>query len=335
MLAVSCRCPCQCVFSPCIAEPDMDPSVWTDRNVTFKPSESSYDIDITCPIRPLVNHPQLYTYEWRLRFSRIPDSNSPDLTVAIEPSSSFYQCEVNIQHGPDASREYDGSEIYIETFSKLLGINCVCQCVCCISIHTYITEPWAGLNVLSFSLSHTHSHHTQTLPLPPLLSSTLHSFLSPSLSDSLSLSLSHTHTITLSPPLSLPLTAVLAALEGNLTSVTIGNSTNLSCPFSSGTEFDIYWTVDDDRYNCDNSDTRDGGISCTNSTDPLSQSILSIEDTNSLGAGNHAVQCVLEQTIPDNFKNDLSFRTELNDLTEMSMSATLMIIDPFGECVCE
>ena len=138
---------------------------------------------------------------------------------------------------------------------------------------------------------------------------------------------------TLSP--SLPLSAVLANLEGDLsdTSVTIGNPTNLSCPFSSGTDFDIYWTIGDDRYDCDISDTPDGGISCTNSTAPLSQIILSIEDTNSLGAGEYPVECVLEQTIPDNFKNDPSFRTELNSLTEMSRSATL-IIDPSCECVC-
>ena len=119
---------------------------------------------------------------------------------------------------------------------------------------------------------------------------------------------------------------MLAALEGNLndTSVIIGNSTNLSCPFSRGTDFDIYWTVDGQQYDCDISDTPDGGISCNNST-PLSQSILSIEDTSSLGAGGHVVKCVLEQTIPDNFKNDSSFPTELNRLIEWSRSATLMI----------
>ena len=129
---------------------------------------------------------------------------------------------------------------------------------------------------------------------------------------------------------------MLAALEGDLndTSVIIGNSATLSCPFSSGTEFDIYWTVDGDRYDCDISDTPDGGISCTNSTAPLSQSILSIENTTSLGGGSHMVECVLEQTIPVNFRNDPSFRTVLNSLTETSRSATLMIIDPSGECVC-
>ena len=127
---------------------------------------------------------------------------------------------------------------------------------------------------------------------------------------------------------------MLAILEDDLndTLLIIGNSTKLSCPFSSGTDFDIYWKVDGDRYNC--TDTPDGGISCNNSA-LLSQSILSIEDTNSLGAGNHVVQCVLEQTIPNNFKSDPSFRTGLNCLTEMSMSASLMIIDPSGECVCE
>ena len=128
---------------------------------------------------------------------------------------------------------------------------------------------------------------------------------------------------------------MLAALEGDLhdTSVIIGISTKLSCPFSSGTDFDIYWTVDGDRYDCDISNTPDGGISCNNS-DPLPQSILSIEDTTSLGGGGHMVECVLEQTIPVNFRNDLSFRTVLNSLTETSRSATLMIIDPSGECVC-
>ena len=118
------------------------------------------------------------------------------------------------------------------------------------------------------------------------------------------------------------------------TSVIIGSSTFLFCPFSNGTDFDIYWTINGHQYDCDTSDPPDGGISCTTCA-PLSASILSIEDTNSLGAGNHVVQCVLEQIIPDNFKNDPSFRTELNSLTERSSSATLLIIDSTGECVCE
>ena len=50
--------------------------VRTVRNVTFQPSESLYNITISCPIRPLVNHPQLYTYEWELRNIGITDSNS-------------------------------------------------------------------------------------------------------------------------------------------------------------------------------------------------------------------------------------------------------------------
>ena len=115
------------VFSLCIiAEPDMDYSdVKTVRNVTFQPSESSYNINISCPIWPLVNHSELYTYEWELQNIGIPGSNSPDFTVAIEPSfslSSFYQCEVNIQHSPGARRRYKGSEISIRTFGKLFGI---------------------------------------------------------------------------------------------------------------------------------------------------------------------------------------------------------------------
>ena len=190
-------------------------------------------------------------------------------------------------------------------------------------------------------LSHTN------FPTHPCLSS-LSYCLPPSISLSLSLFLSLSLCVCLAYKhcLSLPLTVVLAALEGDITliigdtsviisdiAVIFGSSANLSCPFSNGTDFDIYWTVDGHQYDCDNiSDTRDGGISCTNSA-PLSQSILSIEDTNSLGAGNHVVQCVLEQTIPDKFKNDSSFRTELNSLTETSRNGTLMIIDPSGECV--
>ena len=49
-----------CFLSVIIAELDMDYSdVRTVRNVTFQPSESSYNIEISCPIRPLVNYPHL------------------------------------------------------------------------------------------------------------------------------------------------------------------------------------------------------------------------------------------------------------------------------------
>ena len=121
----------RCVFSLCtIAEPDMDYSyVRTVRYITFQPSESSYYINISCPIRPLVNHSEMYTYEWELQNIGIPGSNSPDLTVAIEPSFSlfsFYQCEVNIQHGPGVRRRYKGYEISIRTFGKLFGTYNVC-----------------------------------------------------------------------------------------------------------------------------------------------------------------------------------------------------------------
>ena len=182
-------------------------------------------------------------------------------------------------------RIYNGSEIilYIETFGKLLGM-----CVY-IYMYMYITEPWTALNVflctLFLSLTHTHPH---------------------------TLCLAYKHC------LSLPLTVVLAALDDDIAviindtvvrtgdiPVIIGNSTNVFCPFSSGTDFGIYWIVDGHRYDCDISDTPDGGIYCNNSA-PLSQSILSIEDNNSLRAGGHVVECVLEQTIPDNFKNDPS-----------------------------
>ena len=185
-----------CFLSVHVAEPDMDYSdMWTVRYVTFQPSESSYNITISCPIRPLVDHPQLYTYEWELPNRGISDSNSPNLTVAIKPSfssSSFHQCEVNIQHSPGVRRRYDGSEIYIGTFGKLLVIYSVCIYTC-----TLLTALKCFLCTLSLSLSHTHT------PLTPKPSFSLHfsfplsiplSFLSSSPSPSLhpSLSLSHT-----------------------------------------------------------------------------------------------------------------------------------------------
>ena len=146
------------VFSPCIKdEPDMDYSdVRTVRYVTFHPSESSYNINISCPIRPLDIHPELYTYEWELRFIGIPGSTS-DLPVAIEPSfssSSFYQCEVNIQHGPGVRRRYDGSEIYIETCGKLLVIYIYVVCCTCTLLNNGLMH--------SLSLTHKLSHP----PLP-------------------------------------------------------------------------------------------------------------------------------------------------------------------------
>ena len=85
---------------------------------------------------------------------------------------------------------------------------------------------------------------------------------------------------------------------------------------------DIDWTIDGDLFDgCGSTEddiAPDGNGCYTNDT----HSVLVIRNTSSLATGNHLVQCTLEQNIPEDFKNDPSFRESFNSITR---SASLTI----------
>ena len=94
--------------------------------------------------------------------------------------------------------------------------------------------------------------------------------------------------------------AVVAAL------VSVGTVATVTCKIiKEDTNFSISWRVDDQKV-CDE-DTPTDDITCsTNAT----HGVLQLENTTSLGVGNHKVECVLEQEIEPSFRGDPSFEDE-------------------------
>ena len=94
--------------------------------------------------------------------------------------------------------------------------------------------------------------------------------------------------------------AVVAAL------VSVGTVATVTCKIiKEDTNFSISWRVDDQKV-CDE-DTPTDDITCsTNAT----HGVLQLENTTSLGVGNHKVECVLEQDIDPLFIEDPSFEDE-------------------------
>ena len=117
--------------------------------------------------------------------------------------------------------------------------------------------------------------------------------------------------------------AVLATIENDIQSVSLveGERATFTCEFRKGSISDIgiNWSVGDISFNeCDSTEndiTPDGNGCYTNDT----HSVLVI---NTLVPGSYPVQCILEQSIPEDFKNDPSFQENFNNITR---SASLTI----------
>ena len=122
------------------------------------------------------------------------------------------------------------------------------------------------------------------------------------------------------------LIAVLASIE-DIQSVPVfeGKSALFTSKFSKGNVSDINvdWTFDGDLFDecgpTEDDIAPDGNGCYTNDT----HSVLVLRITRSLATGSHAVQCVLEQNIPEEFKDDPSFQENFNNITR---SASLTIV---------
>ena len=119
-------------------------------------------------------------------------------------------------------------------------------------------------------------------------------------------------------------------MENDVQNISIvkGESANFTCNFSKGTmsDIDIDWAVDGDQYDECGTTEGDTGNGCY--TTEGTQSMLLIRDTSSFSTGSHPVQCILQQNIPEDFKNDPSFKEHFNDVTS---SALLLIAEPGGK----
>ena len=123
--------------------------------------------------------------------------------------------------------------------------------------------------------------------------------------------------------------AVLATIDsGNFQDVTITEeeSANFTCKFSKGDSdsITVYWTVDGEKRNCHaGEDVGSETIACYNTE---TQSVLLIRNTS---AGRHQVECILQQNIPEMFRNDRSFNDMFNNITRRGF----LTIRPIGEFV--
>ena len=119
------------------------------------------------------------------------------------------------------------------------------------------------------------------------------------------------------------LIAVLATIENDIQNVSVlkGERATFTCKFLKGNVSDIAinWSVGDISFNeCDSTEDNiapDGNGCYTNDT----HSVLVI---NTLAPGSYPVLCILEQNIPEDFKNDPSFQENFNNITR---SASLTI----------
>ena len=100
----------------------------------------------------------------------------------------------------------------------------------------------------------------------------------------------------------------------NYVTITKKESANFTCNFSKR-DFDditVYWTVDGGQYDCVTAE-EDIGADSNGCYTTETQSVLLIRNTSSFTTGNHSVQCILQQNIPQEFRDDDSFKEEYND----------------------
>ena len=107
--------------------------------------------------------------------------------------------------------------------------------------------------------------------------------------------------------------------------VSVGTVATVTCKIiKEDTKFSISWRVDDQKV-CDE-DTPTDDITCsTNAT----HGVLQLENTISLGVGNHKVECVLEQDIDPSFIEDPSFEDEYEAVVVRSG-----VLEILRKCVC-
>ena len=113
------------------------------------------------------------------------------------------------------------------------------------------------------------------------------------------------------------LIAVLATIQNDIQNVSVveGENATFTCEFRKGSrDIAINWRVGD---NLCKDDMAPDAIGCsTNDT----HSVLVI---NKLAPGSYPVQCILQQNIPEDFKNDPSFQESFNNITRSALLTVL------------
>ena len=103
--------------------------------------------------------------------------------------------------------------------------------------------------------------------------------------------------------------------------VTTGDPATFSCEFlRRDTDFNITWKIRGFEYPCD-SLQKDSGVQCYIAGNA---SVLQIVNTTVLGTGTHEVKCILQPNIHQNYTNDVSFQSELNE--NITRTATLEVM---------
>ena len=132
----------------------------------------------------------------------------------------------------------------------------------------------------------------------------------------------------------IPFIAVLATIDSHIQSVNItqDESANFMCQFSKRDADDIrvYWTVDGGPYDCvtDEEDIEADSNGCYTTE---TQSVLMIRDTSSFTPGSrHLVMCNLQQNIPQEFRDDASFKEKYSQTLTRKAFLTYR---PTGESV--
>ena len=124
------------------------------------------------------------------------------------------------------------------------------------------------------------------------------------------------------------LNAVLATIENDIQDVSVleGERATFTCKFRRGNISDIAinWSVGDTLFDkCKDDIASDSNGCYTNDT----HSVLVI---NTLAPGSYPVQCILQQNIPEDYKNDPSFQENFNNIKR---SASLTIFMRSGKFV--
>ena len=126
---------------------------------------------------------------------------------------------------------------------------------------------------------------------------------------------------------------MLGTIDSDIQNMTITEeeNANFTCNFSRGDldSITVYWTVDGEKRNCTaEEDVGSETIACYN-TD--SQSILLIRNTGLFVPGRHQVQCILQQNISEEFRDDRSFNDTFNSITRGG-SFTIMLRGESATC---
>ena len=119
---------------------------------------------------------------------------------------------------------------------------------------------------------------------------------------------------------------MLATIDSDIRSVTIteGENASFTCNFSKGdVNSTVEWTVDGGQYDCVTAE-EDIGADSNGCYTTETQSILLIRDTSSFTPNiGHQVQCILQQNIPQEFRDDESFKQEFNEILTRTAFLTI------------